>query len=523
MKTKITLAAALAMGVMSFVTSCSNEVVEPATDAVMLEAEVSGIANTRAAIEGTTLPAGAEYGLYVFQDYKAVSGNIKMSANSTSTGYLLTNNSEVKVCAYYPYSEWGIEGEDLMTIYPGTTDYLHTISSDIYTKSNPKASIQLYHALARVKFNVTVATDAPGSYEVYFTELDNVYTKGSMRIGYYDGEVYGAYKSNGMVNVEPIKDYLKAGSLVSTEVLLLPQDLKYEAPKVIFTVDGEQKDISSDIVNATYDCRWESGKIYTYNITINEGARLSVSAASIEEWGEAEILEGVTAEIVKPVDGHEYVTIGGRKWATMNVGATTVAGSPSTCYGDYFAWGEVEPRYTGITFNEKDVIFAGWKAGYSRGYYNNNYYSYTPAKLDAEHDAASQVWGASWRTPTKNDFVELFKACNGSEEGVDVSNLPIGSVSTNSKGIYRCDDYDGVKGILFCDGVNKLFFPATGYISDKSVVGYNIDVCSWSSMYKTGYTAYSLGDQSLTSYFLSPICDGNRIYYGLPIRPVLNE
>ena len=34
------------------------------------------------------------------------------------------------------------------------------------------------------------------------------------------------------------------------------------------------------------------------------------------------------------IHGHDYVEIGGKKWATMNVGATTVAGSPETAYGD---------------------------------------------------------------------------------------------------------------------------------------------------------------------------------------------
>ena len=41
-------------------------------------------------------------------------------------------------------------------------------------------------------------------------------------------------------------------------------------------------------------------------------------------------------------NGHEYVDLGlpsGTKWATCNVGAN----SPEE-YGDYFAWGETEPK-----------------------------------------------------------------------------------------------------------------------------------------------------------------------------------
>ena len=42
------------------------------------------------------------------------------------------------------------------------------------------------------------------------------------------------------------------------------------------------------------------------------------------------------------INGHEYIEIAGRKWATMNVGATTVAASPETAYGEYYTWGEID-------------------------------------------------------------------------------------------------------------------------------------------------------------------------------------
>ena len=39
-------------------------------------------------------------------------------------------------------------------------------------------------------------------------------------------------------------------------------------------------------------------------------------------------------------NGYEYVDLGlSVKWATYNIGATTSEG-----FGDYFAWGEVEPK-----------------------------------------------------------------------------------------------------------------------------------------------------------------------------------
>ena len=74
------------------------------------------------------------------------------------------------------------------------------------------------------------------------------------------------------------------------------------------------------------------------------------------------------------INGHEYIEIAGRKWATMNVGATTVAESPETAYGDYYTWGETDTYYsslteTGIKFksNATGTHIKGKKTGYNYG------------------------------------------------------------------------------------------------------------------------------------------------------------
>ena len=59
------------------------------------------------------------------------------------------------------------------------------------------------------------------------------------------------------------------------------------------------------------------------------------------------------------INGHEYVKIAGRKWATMNVGATTVADSWETSYGDFYAWGDTTTYYKSV---EKDAVTMGKNA-----------------------------------------------------------------------------------------------------------------------------------------------------------------
>lgn len=77
------------------------------------------------------------------------------------------------------------------------------------------------------------------------------------------------------------------------------------------------------------------------------------------------------------IDGHDYVEIGGKKWATMNVGATTVAGSPETAYGDYYAWGEKVTYYTKVDFTKTSGTSISWKGtNIEDAHINNNKFSH---------------------------------------------------------------------------------------------------------------------------------------------------
>ena len=110
-------------------------------------------------------------------------------------------------------------------------------------------------------------------------------------------------------------------------------------------------------------------------------------------------------------DNQEYVDLGlpsGTLWATCNLGAS----APEE-YGDYFDWGETEPK-----------DYYGWSTyKWCHGSYNTltkynfNYnYSYNgfvdnKMELDPEDDAAYVNWGSSWRMPTKEQQDELETNC----------------------------------------------------------------------------------------------------------------
>lgn len=117
------------------------------------------------------------------------------------------------------------------------------------------------------------------------------------------------------------------------------------------------------------------------------------------------------------IGGHEYVDLGlpsGTLWATYNVGAT----SPYE-KGQYFAWGETEPR--------DDFSWESYKffKGYEVDPNNGEWAVLENIGSDisgTEYDAARYQWGNGWRLPNEQERYELCMLCwtNGStvENGV---------------------------------------------------------------------------------------------------------
>ena len=90
----------------------------------------------------------------------------------------------------------------------------------------------------------------------------------------------------------------------------------------------------------------------------------------------------------------------GNLWAAYNVGAE----SPEE-YGDYFAWGETQPKDTYSYNNYK------WR--------NNNKYNTDTTSvnvssykcIEPSDDAANYNWGGNWRIPSNADLDELYYYC----------------------------------------------------------------------------------------------------------------
>lgn len=216
----------------------------------------------------------------------------------------------------------------------------------------------------------------------------------------------------------------------------------------------------------------------------------------------------------------DYVEIGGKKWATMNLGATTVATSYSTCYGDLYQWGSVNTLYEGSPYTSATAASFAWKVGKGSGFVDENKeYTGDAATLPDAYDVVKQTYpGTDWRMPTAQEFQDLYDACvNGSYDTSRYASTLCGeSTPIPSKGVYWCGNYDGVAGCLFYDGINKLFFPAVGYGGGSSLSEAGSIGDYWSSTWFSSSEAYYLrfngGD-------VRPKRNYNR-YFGRSVRPV---
>lgn len=134
------------------------------------------------------------------------------------------------------------------------------------------------------------------------------------------------------------------------------------------------------------------------------GKAVASASASEAKPNNSKVPEQPNKEHIKK-ELHEAVDLGlSVKWATCNVGAT----SPSD-YGDYFAWGETEPKdnYSDNTYK--------WCRGedYITKYCTDKKYGTVDNKtvLDSEDDVARVKWGGKWRMPTREEFKELVDKC----------------------------------------------------------------------------------------------------------------
>ena len=200
----------------------------------------------------------------------------------------------------------------------------------------------------------------------------------------------------------------------------------------------------------------------------------------------------------------------GLLWASHNVGAERPEG-----YGDYFAWGETQPKsfylwssykycYGGdpqrsyyVDTIENDVRFTKYCP---LATYGHNGYTDTLTILLPEDDAATANWGDGARTPTKDEWYELWHNCTVTW-----------STRYNLQGARQGLSFTGPNG-------NSIFIPAAGITAIDEIIGTNSS-CHYmtSTLYESNpYRCFEFLTDSYKHLNLLP----NYRYEGRQVRPV---
>lgn len=313
--------------------------------------------------------------------------------------YEFDGGVQYKVVAYAPYSKEVSPkgGEDLYVSVLEPSSYPLWGESNVITEDNPQAGITMKNMMAKIV--LIFRSQASNSRNITSLHLFNAGRK-LAGYGWFDVKTGTftkmAYDDDIIANqVSGEKSFtLPSGESRTCEFMALPGKFGSQDVELNTYFDGNS--VLSAFLEGT---EWESGKTYTYEVTIDD-IKLSVSRiyTGITEWQDGgtsdEINVGGKEQEVENIDGHDAVDLGlpsGTKWATCNIGAS----SPEET-GDYYAWGETSPKSTFTIDN-----------------YADKNYGIFPDDISGNvlYDAARKEWGSRWRMPTAEECEELMANC----------------------------------------------------------------------------------------------------------------
>ena len=385
-----------------------------------------------------------------------------------------------------------------------------------------KADISFSHPLTAVRFKMgDIATYVPGFTAITGISIEGVAAGGSIDWPKESDWTPTTFDKTVTLGVATTPE---EGSLIEDgeAFALIPQTLTDHSAKISVSytyTDGTPK--TGAIVANISSGSWASGQSYTYTVNFKTLVLTIDDSGAVSEWA-TETGGTVEAEDVAP----SYVEIGGLKWYKCNLGA-----EKETETGKYFAWGDTGgQKPVGSSFA---TSFDWAHAPFNNGseYFNAAYFTQHKSewldgnetdgyKLKPEYDAAHAALGGGWHMPTSDEFSALYFACvNGMYDTGTYEVAPVGASTTFPKGVYWCGNYDGVRGCVFCDGTNKVFFPAAGYGTGTSLVdgeGFycssllSINSESWDYAYVFFFNAASFNQKT----YGEPRC------IGYPVRPV---
>ena len=273
-----------------------------------------------------------------------------------------------------------------------------------------------------------------------------------------------------------------------------------EAGAVFFCPTGRRDQTTIGYLDY-YGCYWSRSRtadgIHTRHMYFNYSYQIFTTDYKSGEQSFG--TNGRAVRLVHDTIVPEYVDLGfSVKWAKCNLGA-----SVATEIGDFYAWGEIEPKASYASNNYQ------WWNGSSTNitkYCTIDSLTYEGiadglTELQLQDDAAYVQKGAPWRMPTSTECEELIKGCTWH------------LVNQNGQ--------VGFEGISKVNG-NTIFLPVVGFRAHENIV-YEYIGGYWSSTLNTQKQHCALGIYlNVKTTGVGPYFNSNR-QNGFLIRPVFSH
>lgn len=253
-----------------------------------------------------------------------------------------------------------------------------------------------------------------------------------------------------MPSVEQIRELIDSENTTSTWTTMngvngrLVTSIRNNAS--IFLPAGGRRNGTESDWEGSYGFYWPNMTDRTYSDRACQFT-LDVNSVSVVGSFDRYAGESIRPVRVKKAGEHEYVDLGlpsGTLWATCNVGAS----SPEE-YGDYFAWGETEPKDTYRDRNYTYVLPSG------------------ETELDYSADAATANWGSDWIMPSAEQLDELINSAYTTTQWTKQNNVPGRKITSNING-------------------NSIFLPAAGFrVMSETPINLDFDGHYWTRSLNT--------------------------------------
>ena len=286
-----------------FCTSCNKENNEEITPSKSL---LSVTTDLNEMVSRAAMPANTQMGLFVTSgslgsvyDNTSSNNNVKAVLSGsgwtlTPAGYLSANNAPLY--AYTPYSSSVTNGTSIpVAVGTGKADYCYGKSSGTINAKTPSATINMNHALTKVRFKLSKTATYTGIGKL--TEIaingstnNTVCASGTLNVStgvltptVSSSHVITQTNASGLYTITTSAP--TDASAAALDMALIPANFQEKEISMSFTIDGKIFNFSIPAGS------WESGKINTYTLSLG-GAGLTMASAnvSVEDW-----TNGITA------------------------------------------------------------------------------------------------------------------------------------------------------------------------------------------------------------------------------------